>query len=230
MKNNKHTGRGGKRGEAAVRALALCAALAAAGGCSRSSPDIAFSTIALNYIEEETGQVVPALAFFVLADDADGYEDLAELRLYNDFEGLQWSWTPETWVRHDEAGNTWIGSRRILMAGGEAFPSGQYRAVLIDKSGERMERSFGFDVPETPRYPFPSLAVADGRYTIESEYPDAYFLCYGTDGSFRSTVLADSKSGAVSQLGIGSDILSVALWAHDREHSVSALTKMLPVR
>jgi hypothetical protein len=116
------------------------------------------------------------------------------------------------------------------MADGEVFPSGQYRAVLIDKSGERMERTFGFDVPETPRYPFPSIAVADGRYTIESEYPDAYFLCYGTDGAYRSTVKVESKTDAIAQLGLGSDILSVALWAHDSEHSVSALTKLTPVR
>jgi hypothetical protein len=116
------------------------------------------------------------------------------------------------------------------MADGEVFPSGQYRAVLIDKSGERMERTFGFDVPETLRYPFPSISVADGRYTIESEYPDAYFLCYGTDGSFRSTVKVDSKTGAIAQLGLGGDILSVSLWAHDSEHSVSALTKLTPVR
>ncbi|MDR0663231.1 MAG: hypothetical protein LBF80_04020 [Spirochaetaceae bacterium] len=197
--------------------------------CSRSAPAIEFSTIALNYIEGDAGPF-PTLSFFVLSNDDDGYEDLAELRLYNDYDGLLWSFTPETWVRHDEAGNTWIGSRRIAMVGGEAFPSGQYRAVLIDKGGERTERVFGFEVPAIPRYPFPKLTVADGNYTIDSEYPDSYFLCYSTDGSYRNSVKLESKTGSISSLRLGSDILSVALWAHDGVHSTSALTKMAAIR
>ncbi|MDR2097354.1 MAG: hypothetical protein LBP37_02420 [Spirochaetaceae bacterium] len=197
--------------------------------CSRSAPSIEFSTIALNYIEEDTGPF-PSLSFFVLAGDDDGYEDLAELRLYNDYDGLLWSFTPETWVRHDQDGNTWIGSRRIAMTGNEGFPSGQYRAVLIDKGGERTERVFGFDVPAIPRYPFPKLTVADGNYTIETEYPDIYFLCYNTDGSYRNSIKLESRTGSLSSLRLGSDVLSVALWAHDSAHSISALTKMTPIR
>jgi hypothetical protein len=197
--------------------------------CSRSAPTIAFSTIALNYIEGDSGPI-PSLSFFVLSNDDDGYDDLAELRLYNDYDGLLWSFTPETWMRYDEAGNIWLGSRSIAMAGGEAFPGGQYRAVLIDKGGERTERVFGFEVPSIPLYPFPKLTVTDGNYTIDSEYPDSYFLCYNTDGSYRNSVKLESKTGGISSLRLGSDILSVALWAHDSVHSTSALTKMIPIR
>jgi hypothetical protein len=197
--------------------------------CSRSAPAIEFSTISLNYIEGDSAPLL-ALSFFVLANDDDGYDDLAELRLYNDYDGLLWSFTPETWMRYDEAGNTWLGSRKIAMADGEVFPSGQYRAVLIDKGGERMERVFGFEVPSIPRYPFPKLTVADGNYTIDSEYPDSYFLCYSTDGSYRNSVKLESKTGSIASLRLGSDVLSVALWAHDSIHSTSALTKMTPIR
>ncbi|MDR2795508.1 MAG: hypothetical protein LBB47_02205 [Spirochaetaceae bacterium] len=197
--------------------------------CSRSAPTIAFSTISLNYIEEDSGPF-PSLSFFVLAGDDDGYEDLAELRLYNDYGGLLWSFTPETWIRHDEAGNTWIGSRRIAMAGGEVFPSGQYRAVLIDKGGDRTERTFGFDVPSIPRHPFPKFTVTDGRYDIASEYAEHYFLCYDQEGAYRSSVKLETNRGELSSLRLGADILSVAVWAHDTEYSTSALTKMTAIR
>jgi hypothetical protein len=192
--------------------------------CTRSAPTIAFSTMSLNYIEEDTGPI-PTLSFFVLASDEDGYEDLAELRLYHDQDGLLWTFTTNNWMRYDEAGNTWLGSRRIAMAGGEGFPSGQYRAVLIDKAGERTERVFGFDVPAIPRYPFPKLNITDESYTITSEYPESYFICYGSDGAYRRHIKTESKTGNLSALRLSPDILSVALWAYDAEHSTSALTK-----
>jgi hypothetical protein len=197
--------------------------------CSRSSPTIAFSTVSLSYIEQDAAPV-QTMNFFVIASDDDGYEDLAELRLYNDYDGLVWSFTPETWMRYDEAGNTWIGSNKIVMAGGESFPSGQYRAVLIDKGGERTERTFGFDVPAIPRYKFPKLTITEGTYSIDSEYPESYFLCYNMDGSYRSSIRLEAKTGNISSLRLGSDILSVALWARDPAYSISALTKMTAIR
>jgi hypothetical protein len=213
----------------ALAALAACLAFAAFASCTRSSPAIAYSTISLNYIEGDAG-VVPSLSFFVLADDEDGYEDLDELRLYSDYEGLSWVFKADKWVRHDEAGNTWIGARNIAMAGGEALPSGQYRAVLIDKAGERSERTFGFDAPEIPRYVFPKLAITDNAYTVTSEYPENYFICYGQDGAYRRYVKLESKTAELSSLRLSSDILSVALWAYDPERSTSALTKMAAIR
>ncbi|MDR3356257.1 MAG: hypothetical protein LBO04_03615 [Spirochaetaceae bacterium] len=225
----KHFLEAKKRRGAPFAALPALALLAAFSACSRSAPTIAFSTMSLNYIEEDDGPL-PSLGFFVLAGDDDGYEDLAELRLYNDHGGLRWTFTPETWTRYDEAGNTWIGSRRIAMAAGEIFPDGQYRAVLIDKGGDRAERTFGFDVPTIPRYTFPKLTISEGRYHIDSEYPEHYFLCYSQEGSYRSSVKLASKTGEVSSLRLGSDILSVALWAHDPSYSTSALTKPAPVK
>ncbi|MDR2803286.1 MAG: hypothetical protein LBB22_03230 [Treponema sp.] len=197
--------------------------------CSRSAPVIAFSTMTLNYIENDSGPV-PTLNFFVIANDDDGYEDLAELRLYNDYDGLIWSFTPDNWIRYDESGNIWLGSNRIAMAGGEAFPGGQYRAVLIDKGGERTERTFGFEVPAVPLHQFPKLTVSEGEYKIDSDYPELYFLCYNADGSYRSSVKVEAKTGTIASLRLGSDILTISLWAHDSARSTSALTKMTPVR
>ncbi|MDR0383354.1 MAG: hypothetical protein LBH50_05150 [Spirochaetaceae bacterium] len=211
------------------RHLLFAAAFIVFLSCSRSAPAIAYSAMYLNYIEEDAG-VVPSFSFFVLASDDDGYEDLDELRLYSDFDGLLWTFKADEWTRYDEAGNIWIGSRKIAMDGGEAFPSGQYRAVLIDKSGEHSERSFGFDVPAVPRFPFPKFAIEEGVYTITSEYPENYFICYGSDGAYRRYVKLESKTGEMSALRLSSDILSVALWASDSEHSTSALTKIAAVR
>jgi hypothetical protein len=212
-----------------LTALAAVFIFAVLASCTRSAPTIAYSTMSLNYIEGDTG-VTPSLSFFVLADDEDGYEDLDELRLYSDYEGLLWTFKAGGWTRHDEAGNTWVGASNIAMAGGEALPSGQYRAVIVDKAGERSERTFGFDVPELPRFTFPKLAIDEGAYTITSEYPENYFLCYGQDGAYRRYVKLESKTAELSSLRLSSDILSVALWAYDPERSTSALTKTAAIR
>lgn len=197
--------------------------------CSRSAPTISYSFLQLIYFEEDSG-FVPRLTFFVIAGDEDGPDDLAELRLYHDFEGLVWKFTPDTWIMITESGNTWLGSHSIVMDQGELFPTGQYRAVLYDKGYERTERTFGFDGPAQSRYPSPKLAIENGNYTIQSEYPVNSFLCYNSAGEYRSTVKINAKTGALSSIEIPSDILSVALWAQDSEYEVSAVTKQVAVR
>ncbi|GMO27559.1 MAG: hypothetical protein Ta2F_03150 [Termitinemataceae bacterium] len=197
--------------------------------CSSNAPTLAYSFMQIVYTESEDSTFVQHITFFVLANDEDGVDDIAELRLYNDFEGLLWKITPDRWTLLTEDSNTWIGSRDFAMPSGEPIPSGQYRAVLIDKGGDQTARTFGFDGAAQSRFPFPKFTVTEGNYVIESQYPDNSFVCYGPSGEFKSIIPVPKKTGTIAELNLGADVVSVGLWANDPANSVSATTKLNPL-
>jgi hypothetical protein len=182
----------------------------------------------LNYYQSTTG-FEPRLALFVLPDDPDGTEDVEELHLYHDLEGLHWVFTSADWVTIESEGQIRIGAYGIA-ALNEPLPSGQFRVELIDKGGEHSERRFGFEVPRDSKYPFPTLSVSDGNYRIESRYPEHYFLCYNATGEYQRTVRIEHLEGSVTDLRLASAIRGVALWAFDPELHTSALTDMAAIR
>ncbi|MDR1788115.1 MAG: hypothetical protein LBR16_06670 [Treponema sp.] len=205
------------------------AALLAAVSCSRSEPVIKYGFIELVYYE---GDARPdeRFSFFVLPDNKDGIEDLGDLCLYFDRESLRWTVKPEEWVRYEEEGKTWIGSRAITMRDGESLPRGQYRAVLTNKGGETSERAFTFDAPSDPKYPLPYFSVREGNYNIDSKYPENKFLCYDGDGKFVQEVLLTAKSGKTADLHLPGNVKTLALWAKDSDIHCSALTKPASLR
>ena len=208
---------------------ALC--LAAFFSCSRAEPIINFHSMKLVYFQNETGYR-QELAFFVLPDDPDGPDDIDELRLYHDLEGLMWRLTRNDWVENLLDGQIWIGGYGLVPPEGETMPDGLYRAMIIDKGGERSERSFGFDVPAEPRYPFPEITIQNGGYTITSGYPQHYFVGYFEDGSYAVTIPAPegSLTGTIADLRFSSEVVRFALWADDDEHATAAFTNSYPVR
>ncbi|MDR3173283.1 MAG: hypothetical protein LBU19_03445 [Treponema sp.] len=197
--------------------------------CSRAEPVIEFGFLELVYYQGEGGPE-ERFNFFVIPQDDDGIENLEELRLFHDYEGLSWTLTSDDWIRYDEENRSWIGSRSIAMAGGGTLPRGLYRAVLANKGGEKSERSFAFDAPAGGRFPFPSLEIREGWYRVESRYPENKFICYDSQGASLQVILLTELSGPLSSLDIPSDARSVALWAEDREYSTSALGSMVPLR
>jgi hypothetical protein len=116
------------------------------------------------------------------------------------------------------------------MDGGETLPRGQYRAVLVNKGGERSERSFTFDAPEVSRYPFPELAIANGLYRVDSRYPVNRLICYNQEGNPVQTIGVDNFVGSVADLRLSGSVRSAALWAEDPEYRCSALTAAAPTR
>jgi hypothetical protein len=197
--------------------------------CSRSEPSIDFGFLELVYYQGEAGPE-ERFSFFVISQDDDGVENLEELRLFHDREGLRWTMTNEDWIRHDEEDRTWIGSRSITMAGGESLPRGQFRAVLVNKGGEKTERNFTFDAPADSRFPFPVLELREGRYQVDSRYPENKLICYNSQGADVTIIPLQGNSGTVASLNLPPQVFSVALWAEDREYSTAALTTMVPVR
>jgi hypothetical protein len=197
--------------------------------CSRTEPRIAFGFMELVYYPGET-RPLERFSFFVIPEDDDGIENLGELYLYNDHEGLRWLVTSDDWVKIENEGQTWIGSRGITMPGGETLPRGRYRAVLINKGGERTERSFTFDAPEDPRFPYPGFTVGDGQYRVDSRYPVNRLICYNQEGNPTQTIVLQSLEGSLADLNLPNSVRAAALWAEDPEYRCSALTPAVSVR
>ncbi|MDR2095281.1 MAG: hypothetical protein LBP76_07160 [Treponema sp.] len=197
--------------------------------CSNVEPRILYGSIELVYYETD-GEPEERFNFFVIPEDDDGIENLAELYLYHDHDGLRWLIREDDWVRFQHEDQTWIGSRSIAMTEGGVLPRGQYRAVLVNKSGEKTERFISFDVPEEPRFPFPSFSIAEGGYSFESRYPRNHFICYDSQGNFVGTVELKNREGSISSLNLPSGASTAGLWAEDAEYYTSALTDVLPVR
>ncbi|MDR1249752.1 MAG: hypothetical protein LBK63_10655 [Treponema sp.] len=197
--------------------------------CSRAEPNIAFGTLRLVYFQGAQGPE-ERFSFFIIPEDEDGDEDLADLYLYHDREGLCWHLTSEDWMTLRTEGQTWIGSRNIAMLDNAALPRGQFRAVLVDKGGEQSERLFSFDAPGEARHPFPFLYIDEGRYRIESEYPEHYFICYDASGALLRNVPVTNLEGALAALDLPGGTRGVALWAEESEYFTSALTDVVPTR
>jgi hypothetical protein len=197
--------------------------------CSRAEPTIAFGTLRLVYFQGAQGPE-ERFSFFIIPEDEDGNEDLADLYLYHDREGLCWHLTSEDWATFQGEGQTWIGSRNIAMLDNAALPRGQFRAALVDKGGEQSERLFSFDAPREARHPFPFLHISEGRYRIESEYPEHYFICYDGSGAFLENVPVINLEGDLAELDLPGETRAVALWDEDAEYFTSALTDVVPTR
>ncbi|MDR0316794.1 MAG: hypothetical protein LBH97_07845 [Treponema sp.] len=197
--------------------------------CTRTEPKISYGFIALTYYQDRV-RPQERFSFFILPEDEDGIENLDELYLYHDREQFRWLLTSADWVTYTHDGNTWIGSRSIAMDEGASLPRGQFRAVLVNKGGERSERTFTFDAPEEPRFPFPTLEIGGGNYTVDSAYPENRLVCYNEQGNHISTITLSRLSGTVGELNLPSNARTVALWAEDAGYFTSAFTNAAFVR
>jgi len=210
-------------------AIPLLCVLTLCFSCSRAEPRINYGFIELVYYP---GSAVPEerFSFFILPEDDDGVENLSELYLYHDREGLRWLITSEDWIEYEEAGKVWIGSRSIAMPDGNSLPRGQYRAVLVNRGGESTERSFTYDGPEISPYPFPRLSVEGGNYTFDSQYPVNHFLCYDQQGRAVQTLPVLVKEDNIRALNLMGTVRTIALWAEDPEYRLSAITEAVSIR
>ena len=197
--------------------------------CSREEPKILYGFMELVYYPGRT-RPEERYSFFILPEDDDGIENLDELYLYHDREGLRWLLSSEDWIRYDEDGKTWIGSRHISMLSGVPLPRGQYRAVLVNKGGERTERRFAFDGPVDSSYPFPSFSVSGGVYRVNSRYPVNRLLCYDQEGKIIQSVMITETEGSIRDLQLSANVKTSALWAENPEHRISALTEAVELR
>jgi hypothetical protein len=193
--------------------------------CTNSRPEITYGYIqSVLYMTNDGPREY--FSFFIIPHDDDGLENLDELFLYNDREQLRWQIKSDEWISHTQDGKNWIGTRSITVRDGN-LPRGVYRAVLTNKGGEKTERNFTFD--GNVRYTFPDLEIANGNYTVRSEWPANRLIGYDSSGNYSVTVSLSSMSGRVSDLMFPSNVRTVALWAEDANSFCSAFTNVVSV-
>jgi len=208
--------------------IVLCAVFTAvlSVSCTRSAPEIQYGYIQLVLYQ---GKDAPQeyFSFFILPEDEDGIENLSELYLYHDREQLRWHIKSDEWQRYTQDGKDWIGTRSFTVREGE-LPRGLFRAVLVNKGGESVERSFTYD--GVVRYPFPEIEISDGMYNVNSQWPVNRLVCYDNTGNYLATVNLSLRAGAVSDLKLPSSARTVALWAEDEANFCSAFTNVVSLR
>ena len=123
--------------------LLLCLTLIL-GSCSESAPKISQTFWQINIMhDQKTGRNTQALTIFVMASDDDGVDDMDKMYIINDEHQLYWEISGSN-LRMEKSGENevWMGSNFITMsAPGEEIPSGTYRVMLLDSSGERAKTS-----------------------------------------------------------------------------------------
>jgi hypothetical protein len=191
--------------------------------CTRSAPEIKYGFLQLVLYQDKDGPQ-ESYSFFILPEDEDGIDNLDELYLYHDREQLRWNIKSDEWQRYTHDGKEWIGTRSFTVREGE-LPKGLFRAVLINKGGESVERSFTYD--GGVRYPFPEIDITDGVYNVNSQWPVNRLVCYDNAGNYLSTVNLPSKTGQVSDLKVQSNARTAALWAEDEVNFCSAFTNVV---
>ena len=192
--------------------------------CTNSKPEITYGYLQLVIYQTDT-RPREHFSFFIIPDDNDGLENLSELYLYHDREQLKWEIKSDEWVSYTQNARTWIGTRSISVREG-SLPRGVYRAVLVNKGGERAERNFSFD--GVIRFPFPEFIIEDGEYKINSLYPVNKLVCYDSSGNYSVTIELSSLSGSVSDLNLPSNVRTASLWADDEMNFCSAFTNAVP--
>jgi len=193
--------------------------------CTRTEPKISYGFIKLVIYQGEP-EHNEHFSFFILADDGDGFDNLDELFLFHDREQLRWHLKNDEWLRLTIDGNEWIGSRSIAVQEG-SLPRGVFRAVLINKGGEKTERNFIYD--GNVRYPFPDLEIINGTYLVNSQWPVNRLVFFDSSGNYTNTVTLESLSGSMSGLRLPTGVRTAALWAEDEANFCSAFTYVVPV-
>ena len=117
-----------------------------------------------------TGQREERLSFFASLRDQDGIDDIEYLYILHDESELLWTLTLDNWVRRDEGDSVWLGSNGLEPGDDGLMPRGRYRAVVVDKAGERDERVFNLSAPVTLTYALPVLGLAGNQLTLNSPY------------------------------------------------------------
>ena len=114
------------------------------GSCSESAPKISQTFWQVNLMHDQTtGKNSQALTLFVMASDDDGVDDMDKMYVINDENQLYWEISGKD-LRLEKYGESevWIGSNFITMTDpSDPIPSGTYRVMLLDSSGERAESS-----------------------------------------------------------------------------------------
>jgi hypothetical protein len=155
-------------------------------GCSGSPPEVLNLIYQVNVVKDRDLDIVSQkLSLFILPNDPDGYEDLDVIYIIHDSEELFWTLKSDEWQKVTRGRDTWIGSNSICMADNSDLPSGRYRILLKDLSGEKAETQMFIKKRRVQKIRFPDSEVRDGRIFMKSVYEPSEILVYERGEVFK---------------------------------------------
>ncbi|MBF9016839.1 MULTISPECIES: hypothetical protein [unclassified Oceanispirochaeta] len=150
--------------------------------CSGSPPTIINTDWMVVYTKDfSRGGVYAELNFFAQLEDSDGIEDISEISIHRDDLGWSWNLNPDNWVSYSVEGESWLGSNGLTRGG--SIPGGDYRLLIVDRSGQRNETVFKVSDPalEAASLTFPSLKVIDDSLLISTGGREPVVLWFYND-------------------------------------------------
>lgn len=176
--------------------MMMLAGIAPVTGCSVSPPEFMSvgARLLVVAVDGDDGKD-ERLSLFASVSDKDGVDDIEYLYIVHDEEELSWTLTRDDWQRSEEGSSIWIGSNS-LDAPGPAMPRGQYRVMLVDKAGERAERTISLSAPETSLYKAPALRLSGMSIVLDSDYSvnTAFFLDSGSNVVLTAPISSGTSS------------------------------------
>jgi hypothetical protein len=139
--------------------------------CAVNPPGFVSTSHRLIVLETDgTGKREERLSFFASLGDQDGIADIEYLYVIHDETELAWTLTVDNWVRKEEGDSVWLGSNGLRPGDEGLMPRGKYRAVVVDKAGERDEWIFSLSAPATKDYSLPAIRLLGSQLTLDSPY------------------------------------------------------------
>lgn len=179
----------GKKSKPVSLILFLISVLFLLQACSASPPellDIFWQLDVVLPLDQDAQR--EELSLFILANDSDGLEDLAELQVLHSEQELEWSLSADEWRSVQRDGEVWIGGSGFQMQNGAAFPRGRYTITVSDKAGDSTKSHFtlnnqivGLSRGDLPYSSFPSIQIR-GSLQISAPSPQVSVLLYRRDG------------------------------------------------
>jgi hypothetical protein len=163
----------GSRKVVGTRIFLIIAAilLHALSSCSVNPPGFVSTSHRLIVLGTDgTGEREERLSFFASLEDQDGVADIEFLYVIHDEAELAWTLTVDNWIRRDEGSTIWLGSNGLQPGDDVLMPRGRYRAVVVDKAGERDEVIFSLSAPATKAYALPAIRRDGSQLTLVSPY------------------------------------------------------------
>jgi hypothetical protein len=170
--------------------------------CSGSPPEILNKDwMVVHTYDQERGGIYTELNFFAQLSDEDGLEDLDEILILKDDQGWFWKLNPESWVSSSQDGENWIGANGMTRGGD--LPGGEYRLLVVDRSGQREESLFRLDVSNKPSglHEFPRAQLQGDFIRLDSAGHDPLVLWfYNEKGDFVSEKYVSAGLYSLDQL------------------------------
>ncbi len=190
--------------------------------CSENPPEIEQLFWQSNRFNDlEKGSVYDTLSVFVQVTDQDGIEDIASLYIINDREELFWKVDGENLILKENREVTWIGSSRLKMNDYSMFPSGEYRVIVIDEAGERMETGFTLKnssvMPENIQ--FPVLTVSEGNVSAGNN-SDVVWV-YNSEGTVMTENYITEKA---KRFSLSEEVSELFVYRYDRINGIGLIS------